>query len=105
MDLSSLEANSVTAREQLLLEINSAPDFLLEEVLDFLLFAKTRRQRSTNLDKSDEATDEPPKPIWAAFEEFADSLSETTAATLPTDGAAQIDHYLYGSPKSDQSEL
>lgn len=93
----------MTAREQLLLEINSAPDFLLEEVLDFLLFAKTRRQQSSNISESS-GTDEPPKPIWAAFEEFADSLPETTAATLPTDGAAQLDHYLYGFPKSDQSE-
>jgi hypothetical protein len=100
-----LEENPVTAREQLLLEIDRAPDFLLEEVLDFLLFAKTRRQRSPNLDKSDEATNEPPKPVWAAFEEFADSLPEAMAATLPTDGAAQIDHYLYGSPKSNQSKL
>ncbi|MBW4461324.1 MAG: hypothetical protein KME47_13955 [Nodosilinea sp. WJT8-NPBG4] len=94
----------MTTREQLLIEINSAPDFLLEEVLDFLLFAKTRRQQSPNLSGSDGAADEPPKPIWAAFEEFADSLPETTAATLPTDGAAQLDHYLYGFPKSDQSE-
>nr|WP_278002593.1 hypothetical protein [Nodosilinea sp. FACHB-13] len=74
---------------------------MLEEVLDFLLFAKTRRQRSPNSDKSDGAADEPPKPIWAAFEEFADSLPEAMATTLPADGAAQLDHYLYGSPKSD----
>ncbi|MGB6013347.1 MAG: hypothetical protein WBG32_01335 [Nodosilinea sp.] len=94
----------MTAREQLLLEISNAPDFLLEEVLDFLLFAKTRRQRSPNLDRSDGSTNEPPKPIWAAFEEFADSLPESMATTLPADGAAQKDHYLYGSPKTDPSE-
>lgn len=33
----------MTAREQLLEEIEQAPDFLVEEVLNFLLFIKARR--------------------------------------------------------------
>ncbi len=33
----------MTAREQLIQEIAQSPDFLVEEVLDFLLFAKARR--------------------------------------------------------------
>ncbi len=33
----------MTAREQLIQEIAQAPDFLVEELLDFLLFAKARR--------------------------------------------------------------
>ncbi len=95
----------MTTREQLLLEISNAPDFLLEEVLDFLLFAKMRRQQPADLTEADavaeQAIDQPQKPVWAAFEEFADTLPEAAAATLPTDGAAQLDYYLYGSPKSD----
>lgn len=35
----------MTAREQLIKEIAQAPDFLVEELLDFLLFAKTRRSQ------------------------------------------------------------
>ena len=35
----------MTAREQLIQEIDQAPDFLVEELLDFLLFAKTRRSQ------------------------------------------------------------
>ena len=37
----------MTAREQLIKEIGQAPDFLVEEVLDFLLFAKTRRSQQS----------------------------------------------------------
>jgi len=35
----------MTAREQLIQEIAQAPDFLVEELLDFLLFAKARRNQ------------------------------------------------------------
>ena len=35
----------MTAREQLIQEIAQSPDFLVEEVLDFLLFAKARRSQ------------------------------------------------------------
>ena len=37
----------MTAREQLIQEIDQAPDFLVEELLDFLLFAKTRRSQQS----------------------------------------------------------
>jgi hypothetical protein len=92
----------VTTREQLLQEISNAPDFLIEEVLDFLLFAKTRRQQSVSVTEPVPASVQPSKPIWEVFEEFADQLPESIASTLPTDGAAQLDHYLYGSPKRDE---
>lgn len=88
----------MTTREQLLHEINSTPDFLLEELLDFLLFAKQRRQQPF----APVVDDLPTPPVWEAFETFADQLPEAVAATLPTDGAAQIDHYLYGSPNRDE---
>jgi hypothetical protein len=35
----------MTAREKLIQEIYQTPDFLIEEVLDFLLFAKARRNQ------------------------------------------------------------
>jgi hypothetical protein len=37
----------MTAREQLIQEIDQAPDFLVEELLDFLLFAKARRSQQS----------------------------------------------------------
>jgi hypothetical protein len=39
------------------------------------------------------------KPIWEQFQEVAAKLSDDARQRLPTDGAAQHDHYLYGSPK------
>ena len=92
----------MTTREQLLHEINTAPDFLLEEVLDFLLFAKMRRQQAVPPVDKAQALPLPQRPIWEAFEEFADQLPETIADTLPTDDAVQVDHYLYGSSKRDE---
>lgn len=39
----------MTAREQLIQEIDQAPDFIVEELLDFLLFAKARRNQQSLL--------------------------------------------------------
>jgi hypothetical protein len=91
----------MTTRDQLLHEINTASEPLLEAVLDFLLFAKARRQQQAVSPAIAEAASQPSTPIWEAFESFADSLPESVAAALPTDGAAQVDHYLYGAPKRD----
>ncbi|NEQ98258.1 MAG: hypothetical protein F6K30_16320 [Cyanothece sp. SIO2G6] len=91
----------MTPRDQLLAEIAHTPDFVLEEVLDFLLFTRTRRQQPSNHSTVSPVSSSP-KPIWEELEAFADQLPNTIAQTLPTDGAAQIDHYLYGSPKQDQ---
>lgn len=39
------------------------------------------------------------RPIWERAAELAKTLPAETIAGLPTDGATQLDHYLYGSPK------
>lgn len=39
------------------------------------------------------------KPIWEIFEDFAKSIPEEVLAKVPTDGAEQHDHYIYGTPK------
>jgi hypothetical protein len=40
-----------------------------------------------------------PKPIWEIFEEASHAIPEEELARLPTDLAAQVDHYVYGLPK------
>jgi hypothetical protein len=45
---------------------------------------------------SEEAGD---KPIWDVIDEIMRDVPEEVLRLLPTDGAAQHDHYLYGSPK------
>jgi hypothetical protein len=101
----------MTAKEQLIREIEQAPENLIEELLDFLLFAKARRnQQNTKLGSASQLAVEPneqqlqkSKPIWEIFEDFTNELPEEVIAKLPTDGAAQLDHYLYGKPKQDES--
>lgn len=97
----------MTVRDKLAQEIKQASDSVLEEVLDFLLFLKSRKDRiqiETNLSENSKIERFPPsessdRPIWELFEEVADNLPDEIVADLPTDGAAQHDRYLYGSPK------
>ena len=42
---------------------------------------------------------EAPKPIWEMFEEASRDIPDEVLARLPTDLAAQVDHYVYGLPK------
>ena len=39
------------------------------------------------------------KPIWEIADEIRESIPTEEWAKLPVDGAAQLDHYIYGSPK------
>jgi len=39
------------------------------------------------------------KPIWERFEAASHMIPEEELDRLPTDLAAQIDHYIYGTPK------
>jgi hypothetical protein len=98
----------MTVREQLAQEIQQSPDSVLEEVLDFLLFLKFRKKQpnetshlsqESQLEPAAETSEPNERPIWEIFEEVADNLPDEIVANLPTDGAAQHDHYLYGSPK------
>jgi hypothetical protein len=41
----------------------------------------------------------PAKPIWEVFAEILADTPEEEYRKLPTDGAEQHDHYIYGSPK------
>jgi hypothetical protein len=45
------------------------------------------------------APQEAPKPIWEIFEEASRDIPDEVLARLPTDLAAQVDHYVYGLPK------
>ena len=41
------------------------------------------------------------KPIWEVAADLVRALPEDVLNSLPTDAAAQHDHYLYGTPKRD----
>jgi hypothetical protein len=91
----------MTAREKLIQEIAQAPDFLVEEVLDFLLFSKQRREQNISVSEPTTPSEQNSKPIWEIFEKFTSILPEEVISRLPVDGSVQIDHYLYGTPKQE----
>lgn len=41
------------------------------------------------------------KPIWEVIQEISATVSQEAWDSVPTDLAAQHDHYLYGTPKRD----
>jgi len=69
---------------------------LLDEALDVL-------QEREHVGHTASTTTPPqsaaPKPIWEQFAEAFDDVPEEELARLPTDLAAQVDHYVYGLPK------
>jgi hypothetical protein len=79
----------MTLKEQLIREIETAPDLVIEEVFDFLLLAKIKHHRSQ----------EPPKPFGGFIQELIADIPQEVLDTLPTDSAEQHDHYIYGTPK------
>jgi hypothetical protein len=77
----------MTTKEKLLQEIEQSPELLLEEVLSFLLFTKSTRYS------------QPQKPIWQIAQDLMADVPPEIVDQLPTDGASQHDHYIYGTPK------
>src|SRR5262249_6690627 len=73
---------------------------VLEEVQE-----KERREREHGTSNGHESAapaleaPETPKPIWELFEEASRTIPDEELDRLPTDGAAQHDHYIYGTPK------
>ena len=45
------------------------------------------------------AAEEPPKPFWKKAIEASLRIPEAELDRLPPDLAAQVDHYIYGTPK------
>ena len=41
------------------------------------------------------------KPIWEVFDEIMATIPDEELRKLPTDGARELDHYLYGSRKRE----
>jgi hypothetical protein len=87
----------MTIREQLVREIEQAPDALVEELLDFYLFIKQRRESV----RSDAAIT-PQSGLLDFLSEVQVIQAEVPTAEwdkLPHDGSINHDHYLYGASK------
>jgi hypothetical protein len=87
----------MTAREQLLREIQHSSEPLVKEVLDFLLFARSKNYAFVEPEAIDLQTTQ--QPIWEFAQELMQDAPPEELAKLPADSARNHDHYLYGAPK------
>jgi hypothetical protein len=92
-----------TAKEQLILELNQTPDFVVQEVLDFLLFIKVRLKHKINEEQTDSSHQTTSLPSFLQFvEEISAQIPREEWEKLPNDLSKNLDHYLYGSPKEEE---
>lgn len=62
---------------------------VIEEILDFLFLARMKSH----------CQQEQAQPFADFIEELVADIPPQVLDTLPTDGAAEHDHYIYGTPK------
>lgn len=104
----------MTDREQLIREIEQAPDAIVTELLNLLRHKSGSQSvqvqpQSNQPDLAEisaeadlvEISAEADRPIWELFEAAADDIPNDVLDQLPIDGAAHHDHYLYGTPKNE----
>ena len=74
-----------------------------DEMVDTLVrdYVQRTRQQPAATHPSPAGPSTPPKrkPLWERAAELRQSIPAEEWDKLPTDGARQLDHYLYGSPK------
>lgn len=92
----------MSAKERLLNEIESVPDAIVEEILDFCLFLKHRHQeKAQNMTVSDSQSNGI-LDFLRQVEEIQSKVPAEEWNKLPHDGSVNHDHYLYGSPKVEE---
>ena len=105
IELTSEQKDLLTALSQ---ETGKSPTALIEEALEGLREhlrpgqvsseANGRHAKKTN-EASAQAATTSDKPIWEKFIEASQEIPDEELDRLPTDLAAQVDHYIYGTPK------
>ena len=80
----------------------SEDDMVAAAVRDYLQRRKDQpRQVAVAAAPADESSKR--KPLWERAAELRKSIPEEEWTKLPVDGAEQLDHYIYGSPKRPTS--
>ncbi len=76
----------------------------LDDLLLEALQALREKQGAASLCFSHTAPHEtrPDRPIWETITQRMQKLPDDVLERLPSDGASEHDHYLYGSPKQNQ---
>lgn len=92
-----------SAREQLIQELDQTPDFVIQEVLDFLLFIKARLKPRIREEQSADLQQIPSLPPFLQFvEEISAQIPKEEWEKLPKDLSKNLDCYLYGAPKDEE---
>ena len=92
-----------SVREQLIQELDQTPDFVIQEVLDFLLFIKVRLKDRIREDPTADLQQSPSLPPFLQFvEEISAQIPKQEWEKLPKDLSKNLDHYLYGSLKDEE---
>ncbi len=93
-------------REQLIQELDQTPDFVIQEVLDFLLFIKVRLKHRITENRTPDSQPSPSLPPFLQFvEEISAQIPREEWEKLPKDLSKNLDHYLYGLPKDDVARI
>ncbi len=99
----------MTAKEQLLREIEQAPEELIEAILNLLRSIKAQPSWKASNKASNQDSIQASAPslqtgnslldLFNEFDQFAQGIPPEELVNLHTDSAEQHDHYLYGTPK------
>jgi hypothetical protein len=93
----------MTTKEELIKEIAQAPDFIIEEVLNFLLFIKNRfKQRISESQTGDHIKNLPEESFLKFVDDITNQIPQSEWEKLPSDLSKNLDYYLYGSPKIEE---
>ena len=84
----------MTAKEKLIQEIEEIPDFIVEEILNFCLFLKSRFQQRISPKNTSDLSG-----LLQDVEEIRQQVPPDAWEELPVDLSKNVDHYLYGAPK------
>jgi|GEM_PF-2390536 len=82
-------------KQELIQELETTPDFVIEEVYHFLIFLKTRVKTRNTTDLTLPKLD---NSILNMIDEFISEVPPEEWEKLPKDFAENIDYYLYGAP-------
>jgi hypothetical protein len=92
----------MSAKEQLLNEIENVSDAMVEEILDFCLFLKQRWQQKTSEPEPSISSEEGIASLLDLVAQIHAQVPSEEWEKLPRDLSINHDHSLYGSPKVEE---
>ena len=91
------------SKEQLIKELETIPEFAIEEVYHFLLFLKERINKKHIISEvSEPELENRSNSILNMVDEITRDIPREEWKKLPKDFAKNLDFYLYGAPKVEE---